>query len=392
MLYLRGNPAMNWKGQAIGGAITHMTGVVNGMVDSGAQVEVLAPATPPELRTPVREVPLRRIFHIEPWLTFAAYAEELERASEGSDADLVYQRYEPGSLAGLRIADRMGVPLVVEYNGSELWVDRHWSEAKKPSPGHQLQERIEGRTLAQASLVVVVSEPLREELLGRGIEADRILVNPNGVDTDELAAFREGEPATRRRALGLPDAPTIGFIGTFGFWHGVLELPEMVERVAAVVPEARWALIGDGQHREDVRAELERRGLLERVELPGALPRPQALGMLAATDVVVSPHVPNPDGSRFFGSPTKLFEYMGLAKPIVASDLEQIGEVIVDGESGLLHAPGDSEAAAELVVTLLGDEELRARLGAGALARAEENYTWRAHARRILDAVERGSA
>ena len=240
--------------------------------------------------------------------------------------------------------------------------------------------------------MVVVSEPLREELLGRGIEADRILVNPNGVDTDELAAFREGEPAARRRALGLPDAPTIGFIGTFGFWHGVLELPEMVERVAAVVPEARWALIGDGQHREDVRAELERRGLLERVELPGALPRPQALGMLAATDVVVSPHVPNPDGSRFFGSPTKLFEYMGLAKPIVASDLEQIGEVIVEGESGLLHAPGDSEAAAELVVTLLGDEELRARLGAGALARAEENYTWRAHARRILDAVERGSA
>jgi glycosyltransferase involved in cell wall biosynthesis len=78
------------------------------------------------------------------------------------------------------------------------------------------------------------------------------------------------------------------------------------------------------------------------------------------------PNVPNADDSRFFGSPTKLFEYMGLAKAIVASDLEQLGEVIADGETGLLCPPGDARAAADAVVRLLDDAGLRARLGEAA--------------------------
>jgi glycosyltransferase involved in cell wall biosynthesis len=99
--------------------------------------------------------------------------------------------------------------------------------------------------------------------------------------------------------------------------------------------------------------------------------------------------VPNPDGTRFFGSPTKLFEYMGLAKPIVASDLEQIGEVIDHERTGLLCPPGDASAAAAAVARLLGDEPLRRRLGEGALEEARTTYSWTAHARRILDALER---
>ena len=390
VLYVRGNPTMTWKGHAVGGAATHMTGVVNGMIDNGVDVDVLAPGGLPGLRGRLHEVPVRRIFHFEPWLTMAAYAEEVRRAAAGIDGEAVYQRYEPGSLAGVRIAADRDVPLILEYNGSELWVERNWTATGRPSRGFELQERIEQRTLEQASLIVVVSEPLRDQLLGRGIDGERILVNPNGVDTDALAPYRVGPAAEWRASTSLPEAPTVGFIGTFGFWHGVLELPEMIARVTESEPGVRWVLVGDGQHWDDVRADLDRRGLLERVSMPGALPREQALRMLAAADVCVSPHVPNPDGSRFFGSPTKLFEYMGLGKPIVASDLEQIGEVLDDGETGLLHEPGDSEAASRAVARLLSDPELRSRLGAAALERAEDRYTWRAHAARILEAA--GSA
>ena len=99
--------------------------------------------------------------------------------------------------------------------------------------------------------------------------------------------------------------------------------------------------------------------------------------------------MPNPDGTRFFGSPTKLFEYMGLAKPIVASDLEQIGEVIDHERTGLLCPPGDAGAAAAAVARLLDDELWRRRLGEAALEEAETTYSWTAHARRILEALER---
>jgi glycosyltransferase involved in cell wall biosynthesis len=98
--------------------------------------------------------------------------------------------------------------------------------------------------------------------------------------------------------------------------------------------------------------------------------------------------VRNPDGSRFFGSPTKLFEYMGLGKPIVASDLEQIGEVVEHEHTGILCEPGDVAAAGDGVVRLLQDGELRARLGAAALESARSTYSWQAHCRRMLDALE----
>jgi len=173
---------------------------------------------------------------------------------------------------------------------------------------------------------------------------------------------------------------------------GVRLLPAMVARVAEHVPDARWQLIGDGDLHDEVREEIARRGLVDRVAMPGVVPHDRALALLASCDVCVSPHVPNADGSRFFGSPTKLFEYMGLAKQIVASDLEQLGEVIADGASGVLCPPGDPDAAAAAVVRLLGDPALRARLGMAALERVATAYSWRAHTARILDALRADGA
>jgi glycosyltransferase involved in cell wall biosynthesis len=233
----------------------------------------------------------------------------------------------------------------------------------------------------------VVSDVLREAVVEHGVPAERVLVNPNGVDVERLAPLRERSAPEWRSAAGRPEAPTVGFIGTFGPWHGVLLLPELVEAVATARPDARWILIGGGWLHDQVREEIERRGLADRVLLTGLIDHDEALRLLAATDVCISPHVPNPDGSRFFGSPTKLFEYMGLGKAIVASDLEQIGEVIEHERTGLLSPPGDVDAAAAAIGRLLDDADLRRRLGDAALDEARERYSWTAHTRRILDAL-----
>jgi glycosyltransferase involved in cell wall biosynthesis len=241
--------------------------------------------------------------------------------------------------------------------------------------------------LTDASLVVVVSAPLRDYVVAQGVSPARVLVNPNGVDVEALVPYREGDPASWRDRLGLPEAPTIGFIGTFGLWHGVKLLPELID----AVPGARWLLVGDGALMPEVRGEIERRGLADRTLLSGVVDHRRALELLACCDVCVSPHVPNPDGTPFFGSPTKIFEYMGLGKPIVASDLNQIGEVIEHERSGLLCPPGDVGAAAAAVTRLLEDGSLRRQLGAGALERASAEYTWAAHMQRVLAAL-RGQA
>jgi glycosyltransferase involved in cell wall biosynthesis len=385
--YLRTEPSLRWLGLHVGGAATHTAGVINGLAEDGVDVAVFAPERPGGVEdVPCTAVEPTRLFHLAHWLTFFDYSERIVAAAARRPADAVYQRYALGSYAGLELARRLGVPLILEFNGSEIWAELHWGEGRVPLI-HTLAQ-LERRNLEDATLIVVVSDVLRDQLADQGIDRDRILVNPNGVDVGRLAPLRAQPPEAWRARLGRPEAPTIGFIGTFGLWHGVKLLPEIAAAVAAERPDARWIVVGDGPLFAEVAGEIAARGLSEHVLLTGLVPRERATELLAACDVCVSPHVPNPDGTPFFGSPTKLFEYMGLGKPIVASDLDQIGEVIDDGRTGVLVPPGDPRASAREVVRLLGDADLRARLGAAALEAAERTYSWTAHSRRILDAVE----
>ena len=118
------------------------------------------------------------------------------------------------------------------------------------------------------------------------------------------------------------------------------------------------------------------------------IPQSEGSKYLAACDILVSPHVPNPDGSPFFGSPTKLFEYMSMGKAIVASNLDQIGEVLSDNETAILVKPGDSTELALGIEKLINNERLRQELGESARIEAMTNYTWHEHTKRIIAAIQ----
>jgi glycosyltransferase involved in cell wall biosynthesis len=105
---------------------------------------------------------------------------------------------------------------------------------------------------------------------------------------------------------------------------------------------------------------------------------------LAACDILVSPHGRQADGQEFFGSPTKLFEYMAAGRPIVASAVGQIADVLRDEESALLVPPDDADALCRAILRLVDDQCLRQRLAAAARAAAEEHHTWRQNAERVL--------
>jgi len=109
----------------------------------------------------------------------------------------------------------------------------------------------------------------------------------------------------------------------------------------------------------------------------GSLPPAQVVEYLDASDILVSPHIPMPDGSRFFGSPTKLFEYMAMGKAIIASRLEQLGEVLTHGQSAWLVTPGDGQELAQAIVRLAHDPAMRDTLGRAARRAALESHSWK---------------
>ena len=117
----------------------------------------------------------------------------------------------------------------------------------------------------------------------------------------------------------------------------------------------------------------------------GLVPQQEGPEHLAAMDILIAPHVPNADGTRFFGSPTKLFEYMAMGRAIVASRLEQLGEILEDGRTALLVPPADEASLAQAMTRLCDDTGLRGRLGDAARRRAMERHTWGAHAGALID-------
>jgi glycosyltransferase involved in cell wall biosynthesis len=378
-------------GVRAGGSVGHIAGVLNSLGEVVAPpIFVTTDAVPtvrPDIETHLVAVS-EAFWNFRELPTFVlndVFTSSVVRALAGRQPAFVYQRYSVNSYAGIEIARSCRSPLVIEYNGSEIWMSRHWGRPLKYEP---LSERIELLDLRSADLVVVVSQAMRDELTARGIPADRILVNANGVDTERYRPDVDGRPVRQR--FGLDDSIVVGFIGTFWPWHGVDVLARAFTRLLERCPTIRVDLlmIGDGAGAGAVRRILHEGGAARHAVLTGLVPQDEGPWHLAACDILVSPHVPNVDGTPFFGSPTKLFEYMAMGRGIVASDLDQIGEVLEHGRDAWLVPPGDVEALADGIERLVCDAELRARLGANARVKALANHTWIRHTERIVDRLQ----
>jgi glycosyltransferase involved in cell wall biosynthesis len=235
----------------------------------------------------------------------------------------------------------------------------------------------------------VVSEVLRQELIDRGTTADKILVNPNAVDP---ARFHPGCGCDQvRKQFGFRgDDKVVGFIGSFSYWHGISVLQSAIEVILKEqeandsLPQLRFLLIGDGPLGAEMRQTLEPHCEKGWVVFTGQVSHDLAPSYLDSADILVSPHVPMPDGKPFFGSPTKLFEYMAMGKAIVASDLDQLARVLTHQRTAWLVEPGSSKELAAAIRLLAVDPEMRHRLGKNAREAALSRHTWEQNAVRVL--------
>lgn len=374
-----------------GGSVGHVAGVANAFAEMGYDLSFISAADLAGIdksKTPVHVV------RPHPWfrdnftgLLELAYNEigvgRIFALVEQIKPDLVYQRYSKNNYLGVILSTRYNVPFILEYNGSFVWMERHWGKGSRFSG---TTEAIEMCNLLAADLIVVVSKPMKDELVSRGIDEKKILVNPNGVDATSFHPEVDGSGV--RRAYGLGDKQVVGFIGTFGPWHGAEVLAKAIRPAVAENDDLHFLFVGDGVKMDEVRSIISKDGVGDFVTFTGLVPQSDAPRYLAACDILASPHVPNPDGTPFFGSPTKLFEYMAMGKAIVASDLEQIGEILRHQETAWMVRPGDATDLAHGILCLAQDAELRQRLGAKAREEVVARYTWQRNVQRVLEACQ----
>jgi glycosyltransferase involved in cell wall biosynthesis len=320
----------------------------------------------------------------------------------------IYQRYSILNGTGLLVSWYKNIPLILEYNGSEAyWFDvpqhdlwyRRWFAFRK------LSYYIEHLNVTYADTIVVVSQALKDDLLSKGVDGTKILVNPNGVDTTIFNSENlMGKRESIRAQYNFKDTFVFGFIGTFGHWHGIEVLEYIIPLICSSRENARFLLVGDGALKAHAQEVLYEYVIQKKVIFTGKIPQNSAPEYLAACDAFLCPTQPNADGTRFFGSPTKLFEYMSMAKPVLASNLEQLSEVVSPGlkmvngvfptvtqEVGILIDPLIWDEWVSALIACIdmseGDREL---LGSNARAKVLKQYTWQKHVERILAFAQRG--
>lgn len=378
--------------QRVGGSFSHVKGFIGGLRELGVEV-VTAAAAPVDERCKFYPIEYNPFYSNLPEIASIAHNQtlkrELPKILDREKPDVIYQRHSEFVYAPSQIAEAYRIPLLLEVNGIETWVKKNWGLLIFGG----LLARSEAVQFEAAKAMFVVSEALRAELLRQfDVPAEKVYVNPNGVDVSEFSdaidacAFFKTLPQdlqARWRGKFL-----CGFVGTFGEWHGVEVLAKAVKPTIEKNPNAHFVLIGDGKLRKTVEEILDEDGTREYVTMLGLVPHHLVPKHLSLCDVLLSPHVQNADGTAFFGSPTKLFEYMGMGKAIVAAGVGQIADVIHHERNGLIMKHRDHVDLAEKILYLAERPDLRQRLGQAARKDAVEKFSWKENARRVVATCE----
>jgi len=263
--------------------------------------------------------------------------------------ELVHTHGGVAGLHGRRAAARAGIPAAHTLHGL------HFLHYRNPLL-KKAAIRLERRLAALSAAVVVVSEADRLKALVLGlVPGEKLILIRNGVDpSSSSAAF---DPAAKRQELGFGPGPLIVALSRLHRQKGLVHLIRAAALVLTLRPDVQFAVVGGGPLQKEHEKEARRWGLGAAFRFLGE--RPDAREILAAGDVFVLP-------SLWEGLPYVLVEAAGLGKPIVATAIDGVAEVIQDGRTGILVPPADPERLAEALVRLLLDKGLAARLGAQA--------------------------
>jgi len=213
--------------------------------------------------------------------------------------------------------------------------------------------------------VVTTGEALRQQLhRENGLPLTHLTSVPTGID---LARFAPGDKGAARTALGL--APTgiyLGIVSTLRSWKGHSYLLEAMTHLSTVYCDLRLVIVGDGPQRQNLEHKIAELGLAGKVMLAGQ--RDDVPLWLNALDLFTLPSY----GEE--GVPQAIMQAMACGVPVVSTTVGAIGEAVVDGETGILVAPRDTDALSAALARLIADPEMRKNMGEAGLARARQRF------------------
>ncbi len=323
----------------IGGAETQVAGLIHALTALGDEVSVFCPQGRPF-------VDYLRARDIEPisWKTHGKLdfytAVRLAAVIKARNIDLVHTHLTSATFLGSLAARLAGRPCLATVHGlnSAFWY--------RSAPG-----------------LLAVSDAVKRHLVAQGIPDRRMRVLYNGI---ALARYSVMPVGAAKRAAGLdPRIPVAGIFGRLSPEKGQAVAVDAWSEVASRFPQSLLILAGAGKCEAELREQVAQRGLTARVRIAGFVDDPRTL--MAACDVVLLPSFKE-------GLSMAALEAMALGRPVIASAVDGLPEVVVAGETGLLVLPGDRQCLAQAITTLFNDPARAADLGTAGRRRVAAQF------------------
>jgi glycosyltransferase involved in cell wall biosynthesis len=372
----------------VGGYIAHVIGVVEAFQKLGYVVVMGAYDPVPYLDNnkvryrlfEVNTFPLPKVRDmIRQW----QLTDQIIQVVSEESPDLLYVRWTPSLFFKRVRSAHPTLPIVMECNSP---LRMHPGLSRPGFAQRWLARFLDESYVRSATLISVISAETKEFLLShhRSLDPKRVVVNPNGVDTER---FRYVESDVRARYHIPQDAIVVGWAGSFQLWHRLDLLIETFQRLN--MDNVYLMIMGTGSIDIEQRLRsLAAKSRSERIVFTDAVPFGEMPAHLSACDILVAPLGPKFE-EKLHLSPIKLFEYMSVGRAVMASRIGQVSQVIEDGKNGLLFEPDSKRDLERVLRVLVGDRALRERLGQSARSEVEKKHSWEFNVQRILTGLER---
>lgn len=379
--------------QGRGAEGVHITGIVRGFERRGHRVTLLsAPgvdphktagtylySAAPSLMSRVwksisRSCP-QFVFELIEFAYNAFHLCRLWRVLRDEKIDLVYERYAFFLFATVALCRMKGIPVILEVN-EIAGIPR-----ARPLILRRAAQFIERTVFIKALSVVTVSSFIKRKIVEAGTPADQVVVMPNGVDPEMFNPRVDGSSVRKRFNMG--DAVVIGFVGWIDPWDNLPGLLETFRDLLTAGANLKLFLIGDvagkGVDKDLIAKTAAKLGVTHALIHVPRVPREDMPRHIAAMDVCVIPD------SNEFGSPVVLFEFMGLAKAVVAPSVPPVLDVLRDGENGIVFEARNMAAMKAALSRAVGDKTLRDQISKSARRSIDEKHTWDNNAGSVLE-------
>ncbi len=329
-------------------------------------------------RTKIQDNCFNRIFlkfsFIKELIEMRALQKRLEKLLLNVHIDLIHV-HSPvlWAIPALLVARKRKLPFVYEVRA--LWEDAAVDQ-RKVKPGsmrYKITHFLETVVLMKANSVVTICNGLSKEIISRGVDAKKVFVVSNGVDTSKFLPAEKSLDLIEKYRL--ERCFVIGFIGSFYRFEGVELLVQSMVKILKKHKNIKLLIVGHGEQEQEIKQQVEKLNLLNDILLVGRVPHDDVFKYYSVMDILVYPRINRRITNMV--TPIKPLEAMSMAKPVICSDVGGLRELIVENVTGVLFESENVDNLADKIVMLSENSKLRDNLGFAARKHMESKRDWK---------------